>query len=1210
MPGWDGIVDAVRGNSWVPEGMSAWEMGADEDVTAKADEDYNGRTADPLGLVKAEVTFIFITPRRWPNRDSWATAKRAEGEWKDVRAYDADSLELWLDQTPAAHARITAMLGRKPDGAADLESAWNDWAARTIPPLPASLVTAGRSEEVEKVLAWLHGEASLVSVAADSTEEAFAFVAATLLGLPEEERTALLSAVLVVRTRAAWDEVLARAGTDGKLVLIPVFEGPESAEAIASGHHVAVPAGSSTVTVGTVITLRQLSTEAARAALAAAGFTGQQSGELARVARRSLLMLRRRLAASGGLRPQWAQPTNGGELVPVVLAGAWREDNEADQEVLGRLAAREYAEISSLCARWAAEEDMPVRRQGPVWSCVSKPDAWDLLSRLATSGQLARFREVAVEVLGTADPALTVEPSRRWAAGMLGPSLPWSAHLRVSIAETVAVIATQGGERDLPGGATGQDLADVIVREVLDAANADQSGHLWSSLSAVLPTLAEASPGYFLDAVDAGLASSGLRSVFDPEAEMSLFASPTHTGLLWGLEALAWSPHYLGPAALALARLAEIDPGGSYANRPDHSLSQIFLPWSPQTTASRDERLAAIDLIRHAGLGMSWSFLTGLLPVPHAVLDFSYKPRWREWHAEDARDAQVSAAELDWHAAEITGRLVQDAGLDGRRWADLAARLPHLPLAQHDEIVARLCALDPAGLPGRAAVAAALRQIVRDHRRFPDAPWAMPAGLVDRIAGQLTRFEDTSSVPAAAWLFASHVELPGPRLKDIEAEQREILRLQEAAVTSLVASGGPGAFWELAGRCESPYKLGWAAGHAAASLDDDIMSAELDAAGQVRRQAARGWVEGRFAAGGWPWATQLLQAAGTWAASRTARFLVALPHDSSAFDWADRLGEEVRRLYWKDLAPLWVNGSADRERAARMLVELGQEISALDVLAMMVQGGDEPDTALVAGALREAVPDPGLTGNDLTMYVHQVIVLLDYLEGRPEADRHGLAIIEWRYLPLLASRERPARVLHQEMARDPEFFADVIEMVFLPENSPQPRNVTQDDRIRATLAYQLLRSWRTVPGTLATAGIHDGPGLAEWVTGARAQLTQRHLLRPGDRVIGQILSQLPEDPDGTWPGQAVREIIEDARSQHLEEGIDRAVFAGRGDRWRGMGTGGQAERAVADKYQGYARRTGPRWPRTQRMLQRMAANWDSHARQEDQLAAIREDFWS
>ena len=217
---------------------------------------------------------------------------------------------------------------------------------------------------------------------------------------------------------------------------------------------------------------------------------------------------------------------------------------------------------------------------------------------------------------------------------MFGPALPWSAHLRMSIAETVAVIATQGAGQDLPGGGTGQDLADRIVREALDAANADQSGHLWSSLSAVLPTLAEASPGYFLDAVDAGLASGGLRAVFDPEAEKSLFASPTHTGLLWGLEALAWSPDYLGSAALALARLAEIDPGGRYANRPDRSLTQIFLPWSPQTTATRDERLMVIDMIRHAGLAMSWSFMTSLLPVPHAVSDFSYKPRWRDWHAE------------------------------------------------------------------------------------------------------------------------------------------------------------------------------------------------------------------------------------------------------------------------------------------------------------------------------------------------------------------------------------------------------------------------------------------------------------------------------------------------------------------------------------------------------------------------------------------------
>jgi hypothetical protein len=72
-----------------------------------------------------------------------------------------------------------------------------------------------------------------------------------------------------------------------------------------------------------------------------------------------------------------------------------------------------------------------------------------------------------------------------------------------------------------------------------------------------------------------------------------------------------------------------------------------------------------------------------------------------------------------------------------------------------------------------------------------------------------------------------------------------------------------------------------------------------------------------------------------------------------------------------------------------------------------------------------------------------------------------------------------------------------------------------------------------------------------WVTAARTRLTERKLLRSGDQFIGQILSQTPEDPDGTWPGLLCA-----------------------------------------------------------RMLYRIAESWDQLARQEDQLAAVREDFWT
>jgi len=1204
--GWDGVVDAVRGNAWVPEGVSGWELGTGEDVTKKADEDYAARTRNSLGLVKSESVFVFVTPRRWEGRDSWEATKRAEGEWKDVRAYDGESLEQWLDEAPPAHARITAMLGRDPDGARDVQRAWADWAGLTDPPLPTGLLTGGRDSQVERLLAWLHGEPSAITVEGDSREEALAFIAAFLLELPDEERAALLARALVVQKSEAWDEVLARAGAEGAMVLIPAFGHPVTGEATDAGHHVAVPADRNAVHVGEVIKLPRLRPESAREALLAAGVVERTVGDLARLAGRSLLMLRRRLAVSGSALPLWAQPAHGGALVPVVLAGAWREGHDADEQILSQLAARPYSEISSLCTRWAAEDDMPVRREGPVWFCVSKPDAWGMLQLRATAGDLRRFREIAVEVLGATDPALALEADRRWAAGAFGATLPWSAQLRSSIAETLVVIAIQDHDQELPDGGTGQEFADVIVGKVLAAANNDRSGQLWSSLSALLPTLAEASPERFLDAVDDGLDSGGLNAVFDPETERSLFGSPTHTGLLWSLEALAWSPEHLGSAALMLAQLAELDPGGRWANRPDRSLNQIFLPWFPQTTATLEDRLAVIQMLRQrAAPDVAWKFLASLLPTPHSISENSYQPRWREWHL-DHQPPQAAAPEWDRHAQVIVELLLEDAALTGTRWADLITRLPYLPQAQHDLILARLGSLAPGafGDTDRAEVSSELRKLVRDHRRFADAGWALPPDRVNRIDKQLRRFEDGTSQDLA-WLFANYVELPewqGPR--DYQAEQAAVAQHQEQAARGLIADGGITTVWELAEHCEAPRVLGYRAGIVSADFDDDVI-AELDSAENARRQAAIGWVGGRFESAGWRWAQTHLQHARTWPAARAADFLCSLPPNGSTFDWADQLGAEVRERYWEKMPAIFVRVNTDRERAARTLVELGHANKTLDMLTMAIQQGYALSPDLVADALAGTTPD--LSPSGPAMSLHDVTSLLTYLETQPQTDRKRLAQLEWRYLPLFEPHQRPAKILHEELACNPEFFADVIEMIFIPEKDNREQQITDEQRQRAVLGYRLLRSWHTTPGS---PGLPEGPNLPEWVAAARAQLTEHKLLRSGDQFIGQVLSQTPEDPDGTWPGLQVREIIEKARSRDLEQGVSISIFNSRGVTWRALDTGGQPERALANKYQAYAQRLATQWTRTRRMLLRTAEDWDRMARQEDQQAAMREDFWS
>ncbi len=102
LPGWDGLIEVKKGNAWVPDDASAWELSTDKRVTNKANEDYEKRTADPQGVDMSTTTFVFVTPRRWTAKRKWVRERRAEGKWAKVRAYDAEDLVAWLEHEQAS----------------------------------------------------------------------------------------------------------------------------------------------------------------------------------------------------------------------------------------------------------------------------------------------------------------------------------------------------------------------------------------------------------------------------------------------------------------------------------------------------------------------------------------------------------------------------------------------------------------------------------------------------------------------------------------------------------------------------------------------------------------------------------------------------------------------------------------------------------------------------------------------------------------------------------------------------------------------------------------------------------------------------------------------------------------------------------------------------------------------------------------------------
>lgn len=1205
--GWDGLVSVEGGNAFVPNGVSGWEMGTNRDVKAKADGDYEKRTGDPGDLDPSRSAYVFVTPRRWSGKERWAAAKAGEGIWREVRAYDADDLETWLEQAPAVHVWLSIALGKHPEGVVDVETHWADWSEATRPPISPELVLAGRQECADRIQGWLRETSPTpLAIRADSRDEALAVFSAALGQLPPEVRETYAARTAVVRDESAWQRL---ACATGPLILVPLFDSEAAvARAIRSGHKVVVPLGRSDAESHTTLTVPRLSREESLRALLASGVDEVPARKLAALARRSLTSFRRKVALSPEVQqPPWARPAEARSLLPLMLAGGWGDASEGDRQFLAALAQATYEEVGSTAVRWSNESDPPVRRVGQAWFVVSKEDAWALLSRYLTPDDFGRFEGVVLDVLGAADPRYDLPPERRWFAGLLGQAPRHSGLLQEGLADTLAIAGARGDAVQGSPGEPARGHAARVVRRLLEQANADW--RVWASLSPQLPLLAEAAPDNFLSAVEEGLTGDEpvLMSLFRDQGD-PLFSHSPHVGLLWALETLMWSPDHLARAAILMAKLARLDPGGRLSNRPQESLKRVFLPWFPQTRASLGQRLKVLDTLRAREPEVAWRLLRQLLPEHNAVSTSTHTPRWRDW-GPDSRDG-VAPMECLEAAREVLSRMLSDAGASGARWADLVGAISALPGSIRETVFDRLQGLDLTEWQDqeRGLVWAELRQLISHQRSFPDGPIAMPREQVARLADVYERFRPAASADAVTWLFKDRPELPDGYDADWRTHAETLARARLDAVRTIYARSGGSGVLELAGRVERPVELGASLGRSelAEAEEDALLREHLASSNPPMARFARGFAFGRVATRGGSWsAGKLHGVALSWTPAQWAELLVCMPVSRDTWAIAETLGPETESLYWRIIGPFGID-LADVALAARKLLDHGRPCAAVGLLALHKSEEVTHSASLIAEAIERAMNTAPSEDRPSISFAHDLPELLDILAASGEIEPSKIAGFEWAYLPLFNRFERRPKYLGRELAGSPDFFSQVIALVFRAEGEER-RELSEEEGARATRGHELLRAWRTVPGSGADGTI-DALALREWVSRAR-ELTAALGRGPiADEMIGQALSGSPAGDDGAWPHETVRDVIESVGSPDLESGFQVGLYNSRGCTWRNPYDGGAQERQLVEQYNGYAATARDRWPRTSAMLRRIAEGYRSEARREDLQAELSEDL--
>lgn len=1225
-PGWDGFAEADEGAPWVPSGRSGWEFGTNEDPKAKAEGDFEKSVKAHSKTERAEVTFVFVTPRRWNGKTAWVAAKKAKGLWKDVRAYDASDLEQWLEQALPAQAWFANETHIPAQHVRSLDKCWADWACVSTPPLIGSFF----SSAIEATKRLVHSRLSKpvegpILIAADSTEEALAFLSQLLSERGGEELASYRDRVLVFDKPGVLPRLAAGAQTFIPVAFTRDVERELAPYAKLMHSFVIHPRNASITKLD--IVLEPANYETFNKALEEMDKSRDEISRLTNASGRSLTVLRRQLSTVPAVRtPEWAADhKTATSLVPFLLVGAWNSQNETDKLGLSLLAGdRSYDDLEKECQSLAQLNDAPIWSVGKLRGVISKIDLLYAIAGAVTPADLDRYFSMARMVLGEDDPALDLAEDQRWAASIHGKTREFSSVFREGISETLVLLAVQGGQ--LFQSRLGIDVEVEVARVVRDLLPTPLSTRILEANDHDLPTYAEAAPDEFLSILERDLKSE-VPAVFGllRPANPSVFgSSPRRTGLLWALEGLSWSPTTLPRAAYILARLAQIEINDNWGNKPVNSLASVFRAWMPQTAANHEQRVSLMRRLAEKFPDIGWKLCVGQFGVHHQVGHYSHKPRWRPDGYGFGEPFPTWGPIIDFVREMVEMALTwKEYSLE--MLCDLVERLHDLSEADQNRVWTLI--EDWAKTKASDADKAKMREKIRISTLSRRAAIrAKKSGKTTSLAtagaAAYTALEPSDLMNKHAWLFrdgwvdesADEIE----NIKEMNFDKREerIKNLRVDALREVLRHRGLAGTLELSEHGKASWVIGVLMASSVLSEQElqDLLRLAL-ARIIADREAAHSY---KNLIGGAVRAVTdnekreviLKSVAASLSEEETVQLYILAPFGKSTWTLVDTLSEAAQAKYWSAVMPDRLHDNdAENYEAVERLLKAKRPRAAFSCVKYHPE---KLDAQILFRLLSEMAQGDNDQSGQYALEHYHVEEAFKYLSSSPALTLDEKAGLEFAYLEVLArpwDRRDSYGIpnLERYVEAHPEFFVQAIAWTYKREDGATDPAEFQvpPERIKtmAERGYKLLEAIERIPGH-NELGELKADHLARWITTVRQSCAELGRADIADLCIGKLLSHAPVGQDSVWPCEPVRDVMEDIQSEPLMNGAHTGVYNSRGIHLRGEG--GNQERELAEKYRKWSQALQVSHPFVaSKLLMDLAKTYDHEASQHDTEAGIR-----
>ncbi|WP_031463700.1 hypothetical protein [Paenibacillus polymyxa] len=854
----------------------------------------------------------------------------------------------------------------------------------------------------------------------------------------------------------------------------------------------------------------------------------------------------------------WRHDKNASTIALVNLIGAWNDNNESDVEIVTSMVKKEYAVWISQAREMLQSNDGPLLLQNGVWKINNRVFFWDMLGSRILDRDLDAFKNVAVSILIEIAPAFELAPENRFAASIYGKVSTYSAVLRKGLADSLALLGNRGGALTNCSSHKAENTVILAIREIFENAG----WKLWGSLNDLLPTLAEAAPDEFLNAVENAMVTSPclFDELFAQEGQ-GIAGSNYLTGLLWALEGIAWDEQYLVRVCVVLGELASHDPGGNWANRPANSLATILLPWLPQTLAPIEKRKVAVQTLYREWPEITWNLLIDLLPNQHQLSTGAYRPVWRNTIPEDWEKG-VSQEEY-WEQVSFYGEmLVAMAEKDISKLGLLIEHLNDLPKTAFDNLLLLLSSENILALSEgeKYPLWEKLFKFAKKHRYFSDAGWALKDDSLLRIEAITEKL--TPSHPSMLYkhLFMENDFELYEEKDNWEEQSIKLDKRRQEAVKEILNSGGLNEVIKFVEEVESSMTVGNSLGSIAdKEIDLTLLPRFLDSTNNKYTNFISGYIWRRRYINDWSWVDSLDKT--SWSTHQVSCLLTFLPFTKETWDRATKWLKSYESDYWQKVNFNPFQANEDVEIAIDKLLVYGRPFAAIDCMNTMryLKMDLSPTQCIKALTMALSSSEPSHLLN-----THHIIELIKLLQNSTETSEKDLINVEWAYLRLLYRNNRgKPKILENALSSDPEFFCEMIRLVYRSKKSDEITELNEQTKALADNAWHLLRNWTRVPGAQEDA-MFDGLSFVTWLQSVKEICSESGHLEVALAKIGEVLIYTPADPDGLWINHFVAQELNSREAEDMRSGFSTGIYNSRGAHW--VDSTAKPELELAEQY--------------------------------------------